>query len=313
MLRRFVVATFVAVLAQAADAGIISSVLTFNGQTDQINTINNPVGRSSFLDQDSSGSLNAGDIVFGWIASTGTTTDVSVSDPFNPDNPVNQSPLGTPHTLGQNQYLASVFSGVVNDGPNPGSTFLTAVNPGANTGLSIPELLSGFGTQLNGVTNASLAVLSGSTANGVSDLADASLLDFVSGNYFSNSDFDLEFAATLDGGFFENQPTFGSQFGQRAGANVIASTQVGGIGSDIVFLPEPTVTIFDNVSGQADLALDNTFVTATPNDSSGFVFTVQSSSIRVNAVPEPSSMLAFAGIAGLGYIGRRRRNAAKAA
>ena len=305
-----VLAALFAVPSSSADAGILSSALTFNGQADQINTINNPVGRSTFVDGSNAnnvmGELDAGDIVYGWIGSTQVTNDIATSNPFNPANPVDGTPPGDVVPFGGDNYLAAVFSGVVNDGDNPGETFLTAVDPTAGTGFSIPELLGDFsdvGEQLDGVNNAIAAVVTGSTTGGVNDLVNSSASDL--STFFDDASFDLEFALTADDGFYQSQffPSLG-QAAQRAGLNVIAGTESGGFTDP--FIDVPVEELFSPSSvDSADVALDNTFV-ALSAPQNGYAFTVQSSSIRLNAVPEPSSALTFVGI-GL-FVFVRRRN-----
>ena len=189
-----VLAALFALPVSSADAGILSSILTLNGTADQVNTINNPVGLSGFVDANENGEFDAGDIVFGFIASTQVTNDIVTSDPFNPNSPVGIG-SGTPAAFGPNEYLAAVFSGVVNDGADPGQTFLTAVDPTESTGFSIPELFPDFADaseQLDGVDNAVVAVVSGSTANGVNDLTNTNASDL--STFFTDADFELEFA-----------------------------------------------------------------------------------------------------------------------
>ena len=306
-----VLAALFALPVSSADAGILSSILTLNGTADQVNTINNPVGLSGFVDQNQNNILDAGDIGFGFIASTQVTNDIVTSDPFNPNSPVGIG-SGTPAAFGPNEYLAAVFSGVVNDGPLPGQTFLTAVDPTAGTGFSIPELFPDFadaGEQLDGVDNAVVAVVSGSTANGVNDLTDTDASNL--GTFFTDADFELEFALGVDGGFFQSSVIApggvfggGPQLGQRAALNVIDGTQGTGFAS-APFIPVPVAGLFTPPEvTAADVAVDNTLV-ALDQPANGFQFTIESSSIRLNAVPEPSTCIAFACI-GFLAMGRRR-------
>lgn len=307
-----VLAALFALPVSSADAGILSSILTLNGTADQVNTINNPVGLSGFVDVDENGEFDAGDIVFGFIASTQVTNDIVTSDPFNPNSPVGFG-SGDPVPFGPNEYLAAVFSGVVNNGSLPGQTFLTAVDPTEGTGFSIPELFPDFadtGEQLDGVDNAVVAVVSGSTANGVDDLTDTAASDL--GTFFTDADFELEFALGVDGGFFQSSlippGPFGGgpQLGQRAALNVIDGTQGTGFAS-APFIPVPVAGLFTPPEvTAADVAVDNTLV-ALDQPTLGFAFTIESSSIRLNAVPEPSTCITFACI-GLLAMGRRRQS-----
>ena len=294
-----VLAALFALPVSSADAGILSSILTLNGTADQVNTINNPVGLSGYVDVNNSGEFDTDDIVFGFIASTQVTNDIETSDPFNPNSPVSFS--GTPTPFGPNEYLAAVFSGVVNNGSLPGQTFLTAVDPDDGTGFSIPELFpdfAGVGEQLDGVDNAVVAVVSGSTANGVNDLTDTAASDL--DTFFTDANFELEFALGVDGGFFQSS-VFGPGFlGQRAALNVIDGTQGTGF-ANAPFIPVPVGGLFTPPEvTTADVAVDTTLV-ATEAATNGFQFTIQSSSIRLNAVPEPSTCISFACI-GLSLI-----------
>jgi hypothetical protein len=316
MLRSFVFFVVAMFCATAAQAGFLGSVLTFNGVADQINTINNPVGRSTFVTV----TTNTGTytIAYGWIGSTQVTNDIATSDPFDPETPVVGTPSGNEVPFGGNRYAAAVFSGVVNN--NPGSdpadqeTFLTAVDPTWGTGLSIPELLgqfSGAGQQLDSVTNAVAAVLTGSTSGGVNDLKEAwalgaatSVTDVELDDFFDNANFSLEFALTTDGGFFQSALDRTNLI-QRAGLNVIESTLAGGIGAGTTFRPVPVGTLFAPSVDFADVAVDNTLV-GTITGQRGFSFTVNSSSIRLNAVPEPTSILVFASLGVVGLASRRR-------
>jgi hypothetical protein len=85
--------------------------------------------------------------------------------------------------------------------------------------------------------------------------------------------------------------------------NVIAGTADSGYAG---FNKLPVGTLFTPpMVTEADVGLDNTFVSTAPQN--GFVFQIQSSSVRLNSVPEPSSLICFIGLAAVGLKFRRRR------
>lgn len=316
MLKQLILIIPLAILTcSSAQAGFLTSVLTGNGQADQINTINNPVGRSTLIKgQGNSGAgLQDGDILYGWIASTELTNDITTSDPFNANSPVDAIPAGTPNIINDG-YIAILFSGTIQtitDGFN-----LLATDSSSDYSLQglLPEF-SGSGQQLDGVSNAVAAILTGDTTGGVNDLKAVWARDTNSGtneiqDFFTDAEFDLEFAATADNGFFQSSDPFGPPGSEtsfnRAGLDIIDSTLSDDY-ANIDFIPVPVTALLPGTGPVTfnDLALDNTIVALTTGGQ-GFAFTPQSSSARLNIVPEPGTLGIFS-IALLGVINVRRK------
>ncbi len=296
MFRKFVAIAALVLVGTQAQAGLLGSALTFNGSEDRISTVN-PAGLAAFVNLGGGAGFDPGDVVYGFLASSG-----GVNDFLTPG----LSPFG----LGGG-YGVAMFAAELVAGPAPG---LFNLAPVTTAGYKLEDLVDAeFSAELTG-KDAMVAVITGDVGGTVFDgfiAADNTTGDGL--KHFTGTDFDLEFAAnTADAGsgagFFQFAPGGGSVGTQKGGFNVIAG--VGDLGSaPIVFLDVPITSLFaPPPTTKAHIGLDTTFVnagvSAVPR---GWAFETQSFGIRLNAVPEPSSFLAFAGLVGIAGLGRRRR------
>lgn len=311
MLRKIFMFSALIAMASTAQAGILSSVLTVNGVEDQLSTTS-PAGLASVIKADgsawnpSTSTLASGDIVYGFVASNSGFNDI-LGSPSSMDFAGNNA-VGM--FAGELQASGSGFNLVM---PTDSSFRLSSL-----VDDSFASSFAGFEDQ------AMFAMISG--ANGVAVTTPAIEADDSTGEglkYFTADDYGLDFLASTsdlgDGqGFFQflGTPGVEPQIGQqRAGLNVLPGSGALGdlefvdVAIDSLFSP-PTVT-------DADVALDSTLVnlTTNPADQSfanrGWEFRTTSSAIRLNVVPEPTSLVSFAGLALLGLGGLRRRKGAK--
>ncbi len=272
----------------AAHASVLSSALTFNGRPDQISTTT-PAGLATA----------EGDFVYGFVVGTSVRTDFTHSAPFNPGAPV-QSGTGTNTTLAANNYIIAMFGGVVTTDALGRST-LSASNVAGKR--LYDKLSSDFQTAITGFENqTSVVVISGSSTDPFA--VDNSLGNGLA-SFFTSANYKFDLAATTNGGFFQSVPGPGlgiGDFVQRGGFNVLTST----LAANTNFLNVPVQSLFGAPPvTAAQLALDNTFVNITA-PTNGWTFQNQSSSMRLNAVPEPTSLVAFGGLLVLGFVVRRR-------
>ncbi|WP_149499014.1 PEP-CTERM sorting domain-containing protein [Roseiconus lacunae] len=289
-------------IGSVTHAGFLGTFLTPNGTVDQIRTNTTPVGRASLSGGDFTPSV--GEQVFGFIASDTAQNDVNLTSPFNPGAPVAGG--GVENALTGGDVAVAVFAGELVDlgGGLLGldsSTFGLADVLGAEFAAQLaiaPDaLVAVFTGNYDGGVNAMVSGSGGDliTAGGSNDIATA----------INGADFDLEFLAGIGraGNFFSSTSLTGLLSQQRAGLDVLASFN-GLAYKDVPASPLPDTLPPPIVPAQ--VALDNTFVSANPSLTGGFNLSTTASDLRINTVPEPASLAIFAGIAIAGF-GRRKR------
>ncbi|MCG8649876.1 MAG: PEP-CTERM sorting domain-containing protein [Pirellulales bacterium] len=301
MLRKFLCVAVLAAFATTAQAGTLGSALTFNGLEDEIQASSS---RVNVIDQDNSGGISAGDLVYGFVDFNQILQDSS----FNFDVTTIGSLAGV-FAVEVGTPTGNVFPlGAVSSPPNSGLNLASLVDPALAPFIGATDQFAILGNSSNINTAAFTETVT--TARGFGDGFTAApsggatpdgLLGFdstwdveLTANFTTADDFFLFF----DGG------AFGLQTG---GATITSQPGLGGA----AFVPvDTTLPPGGTPSGlTSDIALDLTLVTPSPTNGFGFS---GDASFRINAVPEPTSIAAFAGIAALGLGARRRRKAAKA-
>lgn len=324
MLRKLLCAGVIALTATTVQAGIFGSALTFNGTPDQITT-QSPAGRAAFFDLDSNGILSGGDVVYGFVSAVTGRMDYTPNPGFIG---IGTSPIsggGTTVDFGpSNQaapggatdgYTVAMFAGqLVDNGAaflsSPANSIfnLTEVQDagvgGLREGYRLFDLVgAGIASSFSGFADTAIAAI----VSGISTdpFNAASLLDFSTTNGYQ-----FELAAGLAGGFFQSESTFSATgnfqgFKQSAGLNVLTDAYGGA-----TYKKVPQFVQFNPPTGitGVDVAVDATSVIS--NGSGIWKFQTDSSSLRLNAVPEPATILAFTGIALAGFGARRRRKGA---
>lgn len=301
MLRKLFCMGLITLFATSSQAGVLASLLTANGIED---TLRASTSRVNIIDQDQSGGVTTGDVVYGFVEISQVQQDGGINAPVPPAT------------------MAALFS--VEVGALGANGFNLQGVSGGNAGLGLDTLVgNGIGaTDLFAIVsttplvNLASFVETQTTSRGFADgfTADSTVLagtnlgetpDGLSG--FSS--FDLELTADLSGGgdffLFENGGLFGIQSG---GATVASQPGLPGVTN---FLPVASVLPSGGAglpSGlTSDITLDLTFVTSAAAQGFGFN---GNSSFRINAVPEPGTMLSFAALGLCGLAARRRRKTA---
>jgi PEP-CTERM motif len=279
-MKKFLAALAVfAVFAVPAQAGILSSVLTFDGIADNLLD----ESRTGFVNNGAVG-FDVGDQFFGFA---------SISD---------VQPQGG---LGAKQ-IAIFYSFEVKTDLGGGLFSLGAVTAGPNT---LASLLPDFAPVTNGLGDAAFVVLGNN--GGYDPLAPAA-------TRATQANFGTKFTAANwsyegTGGFATGSDDF-MQF-QVIGVGATVGAQVGGftlfdadfLGGSVSLLGV-AATSFDAVPVTTlhDVTLDN--ATIFSGGTSGWDFR-DTANFNLNPVPEPSSMLTFAvlGLSGFAGMGRRRK------
>jgi hypothetical protein len=296
----------VAGLVAPAQASLLGSLLTFNGQLDTVNL--QAPGLVGVIDNGGSGlGLQVGDVGFGFIASNQLTNDG-----------------GTDVTT--SKAIVTVFAAQVAPGlPGTAPGVLSLVAP-TNPAQSLYGLLSAAGNGFTsvfdtaGLQTDTIAMVISSVGNqsaaGLTGNAGPTTSNWLSTSFFDPSKYQFEaLLDTSNGGFFDlslNNPFAGNQ---SAGFHIAkhafgAGTQF--IPVDGVRLPEgfPPVTVGVDVSLEP-FSFGPALNTGTPptQGQRGWVVRGSVSTASINAVPEPMSLLAFAGL--FGAAGLRRFKAKK--
>ncbi|OYP33000.1 PEP-CTERM sorting domain-containing protein [Rhodopirellula sp. MGV] len=265
---------------QSASATVLGSLLTFDGVEDSLVDDS----RSSFFDNDGNGVISVGDVVYGFAA-------MSEAGPTNSETSITDQ-------------VVAVFAVQVTGTDLTG----TLLNGGVTTpGQDLGSLLTGTGFAPidNGLGDAAFVILShaGLTPE---PLSFSSISDFTSA--------DWEYEATLGFATGSNdylhvdatfQPDGGGGFvlasaTERGGFTVLDSVFTGA-----KFLPVSNLRLDETGFSSHEVVLDNAIIQdAGPTSPWDFI---DQARFRLNAVPEPASALAFAGIMGLAGFSRRRR------
>ncbi|HBJ34790.1 MAG TPA: hypothetical protein DDZ51_08510 [Planctomycetaceae bacterium] len=304
MLRSFLLSMVAIICASTAHAGILSSLLTINGQVDHIRTTTSPVGRAFHSGNILAGPA-AGDTVFGFILSNQSQNDIVESEnPFNPEAPIAGG--GVTSNLSANQFIAAVFAGTL---VQLDTNLLGLVS---TPGFNLSNVLStDFAAELALAPDALVAVLSGTYAGGVNAMVSTEATRITRGGV---NDLNVALNSTnssveLLAGFGRMENFFSATTGllsqQRAGLDVLANFSGISEFKDLRVSPLPTVFPFNIVGAQ--IALDNTFVSADFSSTSGWNLNSTASDIRINGTPEPTSIAIFAMLAVGGGVQTFRR------
>lgn len=277
---KFAAVAAVFFLPASAQAGVLSSLLTFNGTEDLLID----QSRSSLFDADSSGGFSLGDVLYGYVSIDQVDADndgLDVQD-ISPDAVVFA-------------FAAKITGANLNGSINLGASDVA--------GYTLGDLLDA--DVYSNVTNASETIFVGLEGTPVANVLDEStfdsLDDFNAGNGLS-----YILSGGIAGGsddFFHFRaapPGFGF-IGAEAGGFTIFDH---GFGSGTTFVDVDSGRLDGLADTQHNISLLNGFISEA---SSGSVWDfTNNSDFLVNAVPEPSSLLAFAGVFGLGLMRRRR-------
>jgi hypothetical protein len=311
MFRSFMLSMVAIICASTAHAGLLSSLLTINGQVDHVRTTTSPVGRA--FHNGAGPAPVAGDTVFGFILSNEAQNDIDESsNPFNPESPIAGG--GTPSQLSANQFIAAVFAGtLVQVSPADPVNFNPPVlGLVSNAGFNLSNVLSNdFAAQLALAPDALVAVLSGTYAGGVNAMVSTAATRITRGGAndlnvaltSANSSIELLAGLGRTDNFFHAIQQINSQ--QRAGLDVLANFSGITEFKDVRVSPLPTVFPFNIVGAQ--IALDNTYVSTDIGMTSGWNLNSTASDIRVNGTPEPASIAIFAMLAVGGGVQTLRR------
>jgi hypothetical protein len=309
MLRKFLCVAALAAFSVPAQAGVLSSLMTFNGNPDKL--------------QD--------DSVAQVIDTQGNVNVLEVGDLLQGAfqiSSVSGLPSGSGGAVPTGQSVYGVFSLEVLTVDATQATFGAAT--GANSVLS---LLGGQGVDLNGFTDdtAGIALIesstsgvltSGLTPNNSGTAASISDPNLGSTNGIPTqfgSDFETVFTLGFDG--VDDAHVVVAETGvdltdlTSVPANDLSSVQIAKyygtytiledtFGSSVTFLP----LVNSVLSNTGDVIITNGEIGGTDNlaYNNGWLFQ-DDGDFFINAVPEPSSFLAFAGLLGLGATVRRRR------
>ena len=299
MKRLIFVAVAALCIASQAEAGLLSSLLTFNGSQDNLTD----QSVDSFIDVDNSGDLSLGDVLYGVATIDQITADVNDPGATAEDVAPGRIALAFAAQIDSFDTLAIP---VINE-------LRADVTFGAVTGAgpTLDDLLGGNGLISD---NSIFAVFERPTGTNPIDFVNTSsgtgLLPLTDGSdpwdYVASGGIDL----TTDD-FFEAELTFelsSLEFDsgeQRGGFSVFDHTFAPGVqflGVDV-----------ENIAGTAvtshHLTVNDGSVISpadSPQIDNGWEFE-NNFAFSINAVPEPSSFLAFAGLAIAGLGVRRRR------
>ena len=268
----------------SANAGILGSLLSFNGVEDRLID----QSRSNFNDNDQSGGFSVGDVLSGFVSIDQVDADndnLGVVDVNSPESVVfafaaevqsvdpttGLTELGVSTVADQtleDLLDADIFANV----SNPGETIFVGLE-GSNPASVIDESVFNSLDDFN-AANGFEYVLSGGIADGTNDFFQFSPLT-VPG-------FDI---IGIEGGGFT---VFDNLLGVPAGGFLpVASTRLDGTGDSF-----------------HDVTLINGTIETIENSAFDFA---NNSDFLINAVPEPTSILSFAGVFVLGIVPRRRR------
>lgn len=302
MFRVFLFLGMLAVLAVPAQAGLLGNVLTFNGTQDRID--NTAPALVAFIDNDGVGGLTIGDVGFGFVSSNEVVND------------------GGPGAISLTRTIVTVFAAQVGALNSDGAFQLIAPT---NAAQSLYGLLNDAGNGFASVFDTAglqsdvvAMVISSNAAQAPGDLTGfggPTTANWLT-NQFTDSDYGFEALLDLnDGGFFDlyQDPLFPALATQSGGFNVAKHS----FGPSTQFLDVTANRVPSLTSVAVDVGLS--VVNISPSDPDapenyvgrGWTLTGNASSVTVNAVPEPTTVLAFVSI-GLAGVGASRRRVRKA-
>ena len=275
LLKFSVLAALLALPISSANAGVLSSLLTFNGTADVLID----QSRSNFFDNDQNGVFSTGDILSGFVSIDQADPDndsLGVIDVNSPDAVVfafaaevtGVDPENLVANLGPNvEVLSSLLdSDIAANITDPGTIFValeSAASPASPLDESVFDALDDFNAD-NGFS----FVLSGGFADGTDD-------------------------------FFQFEPVgSGGIIGIESGGFTVFDSPFGEL------LPVSVVRLDGAPDSLHDTTLFNgTITNATPGSAFDFA---NNSDFAINAVPEPTTMMSFIGIFGLVTMRRRK-------
>lgn len=302
MFRKFLCVAVLAMFSVPAQAGVLGSNLSFDGLVDTIEdtSVDNVIDNGD-------GILSAGDVLYGIASIDSTTaqnpTSGSLAIAFATEIASINATGGITFGLVSDplkdieSLLGPTFAGSFSD---PGRTIFAVLgNAAAKGSLEDPE---------TGQTGALF------TGNFTDDGFGGGL-----GGFASEGGWSVELTGGLVAAddFFEAQlfapiDAFGFATAiQRAAFSVIDST----LGAGVVFTDVSVDPLLGGGTVQADVSLFDGSVngllavgrTPTTGGLNGWLYR-DSADFQINAVPEPSALLAFAGIGFAGVVSRRRRS-----
>ena len=275
-----VIAALFALPVSSANAGVLSSLLSFNGVEDLLID----QSRSNFTDVDSSGGFTVGDVLSGFVTIDQADPDSDSTGVVDVNSPEAVVFAFAAEVTGQN-INGSLNLGVSTVADNTLKDFIDAdiYSNVTNAAETIFVALE--------ASNAASSPLDESVFN--------SLDDFNAGNGFS---------FVLSGGIADGTDDF-FQF-SPIGVGDIVGAEAGGFtifdspfGVDAL-LPVSSTRLDGLADSQHDVSLINgTIFNADPGSVFDFA---NNSDFAINAVPEPTSMMSFLGIFGLVTMRRRK-------
>jgi hypothetical protein len=299
MSRFFCVIAAVLTVAGTSQAGVLSSLLTFNGQTDQIGATNST--SVNVLDIDTSGGFSLGDVFYGFVEFSNSANDLLAPPP-----PTSSGQIG-------DNALVIAFSAEILGYDSVNDVF--SFGAVTDTDLSVKSLLGsvvGKGSLLDtdivaalGFPNGGPPEITGNFAETVTPFGAYTAGDIPDGLKNFGASWNVELAGDLSGtdDFLQYSNSTNSQSGG------LTARILPGFPGGTQLIPVPTTLPYPGLTGTptgsaSDLSLELTSVNSKGLD--GWSFQSQSR-FRLNAVPEPSSVLAFAGMVGcVGFVRRRR-------
>lgn len=283
MFRSFMAAAVLAVFAMPAQAGILSSLLSYDGMEDEIQ--DDSVGTFTTA---TAGVLAVGDVISGMIS----------LDPVDGNN----VPAGT-SIIGAYSFEVETIAA-----DKKSATFKAA--SGAS---SIGSILTAAGVDANGVdyTGAGLAVLESGTADVNSDDFAGPTFGFTVASGVTGADFKtvvslgvLEHVLARPLGDITDLTTPPSIFdpiGFFGTYNVVDHA----LGASTIFLP--VTNSLSGTVGDAKIEDGRILVPSATDVANGWSFG-DDGNYFINPVPEPGTYAAFAAIGMIGFVARRRRN-----
>ena len=214
MVRKFLGLMLLVVFAAPSQAGLLSSVLTFNGERD--NLIDQSA--SVAVDVDGSGGYSDGDVLFGFLRIDSVNRDIDLQPNGLPIEP----PSGGTSVIPDGEIgilFAAEIDGLVSDAGLPGTLGdVFSLKASSVAGLTLADVLSpSLGAEIAGdLTADTLFIAVESTTSGViGGPAIQSTWDF------TGADFDL----SLSGGIVEGDDFF--HFSQDNFANPFSGSESG--------------------------------------------------------------------------------------
>lgn len=289
-----VLAALFAVPVSSANAGVLNSLLSFDGFEDVLVD----ESRSSFFDNDQSGGLSKGDVIYGFLAFSDAERSTG---PNSFDN------------ISLTDQLVATFSFELTDivaDVNGAAVFVHGAVSAANTllGQDIDSLL-GAGLSSAGGAGASFVLVSHTGLNpeplnyqGPTGVNPGPL----GLKNFTSADWDYELTAGFAAGDFlhlEGVPSLDGKSGESGGLTILdsATTPVSS------FLLVDATSLLDGTDSKHHFGLSGQVLLKV--SANGWSFT-DTTRVTLNAVPEPTSLLAFGLLIGVAGVRRRSRKSA---